>query len=119
MRYDGSGARNSRALPTLESEPHRHHDVRVLRVLGPPDYPRSDLVRQPQFHHISLTVHLQDVDQIPGVEADGQGLSAERDLDVLARLALIGIARRQLEAALLQVELHTARPLARQQRDAP
>src|SRR5690349_16385620 len=102
MRYDCYGVSGSRALPTSESEPHRHHDVRVLRVLRAPDNPRSDLVRQPQFHHVSLTVHLQNVDQIPGVEADGERLSTVRDLDVLARLALIGVARRQLEPALLQ-----------------
>src|SRR5438552_15851699 len=61
----------------------------------------------------------EDVDQIARVEADREWVAGIGDLEVFARLALIRIARRELEPYTLQMQLDAARALAREQRDAP
>src|SRR5881396_1808122 len=97
------------------SEPHRHHDVGVVGVLGTPHDPRPDLVGEAELDHFPFRVHRQHVQQVARVEADRERLARVLNVDLLRGLALIGVARRQLEFPALQMQLHAVRALARQE----
>jgi len=77
--------RGSRDEPGLE--PHRHHDVRVVGVLGTPHDPRPDLVGEAELDHVPFRVHRQDVQQVARVEADRERLARVLNVDLLRGLA--------------------------------
>ena len=87
--------------------------------LGPADDPRADFVGQPELDRVARRMHVEHLDQVPRIEADGDRLALIRDLQVLAGFALLRVARGQREHAGLQRELHAVRALARQERRAP
>src|SRR4029453_10440387 len=95
-----------------DSEPHRHDDVGVFGVLGALQHAGSHLVGERQLDDIPLGQYPENVDQIPRVEPDAERLTPVGHLDVLARLTLVRIARRQLESTLLEMELDAPRALA-------
>src|SRR5262245_63471736 len=79
------------------SEAHRHEHVGVARVLRATKQTGTDLVRQAHLDGVPSGMRVQDLDEVMPVEPDGDRIPGIGDLEILARLAQIGVARRQLE----------------------
>src|SRR6185503_4024178 len=101
------------------SESHRHQNVCEGRVLRAVEDSGSHLVRETEFHDVTSGVHAEHVEQVACIEADRQRLAGIRHLDFFTRLALLGVARSDLEHSLLKAEFHTMRTLTREQRHPP
>ena len=67
--------------------------------------------------HVGLD-DIEEVEHVLGVERDRQRAARVFDGQLFARLAELGAARRHFDLALVDLELHRARSLVRQQRHA-
>src|SRR5262245_22281810 len=66
----GEPGKFCRVVRAARLQSHRHDDVRVLRILRPPQDPRPDLVGETELDHLTRPVHRQYVEHITRVETD-------------------------------------------------